>query len=79
MQIDIIARIIVTLSLLSQLWHVIKVNKQIFPIAFICYSFGSYLMAYNYYLSDMNNLTNRVMFKLFNSTVILLIGLLTMK
>lgn len=79
MQISLIARIIVTLALFSQLIHLIIVNKQICSNSFLLYAVGSYLMAYNYYMEDMKKITTRVMFKIFNSTVILLIGILSMK
>lgn len=79
MQLAIIARIIITLALFSQLVHLITVNKQIYSNAFLFYAVGSYIMAYNYYMEDMNQLSTRVMFKIFNSTVILLIGILSMK
>jgi len=79
LQLGLIARILVTLALLGQLIHLAKVNKQIYSNAFLLYALGSYIMAYNYYLEDMKQFSTRVMFKIFNSTVILLIGLLSMK
>jgi hypothetical protein len=79
MELSLISRFIITLALFSQLIHVITVNKQIYSNAFIVYAIGSYIMAYNYYLEDTKQITYRVMFKLFNSTVILLIGVLSMK
>ena len=78
-QLSLISRIIVTLALFIQLVHLVKVNKQIYSNAFLLYSAGSYLMAYNYYMEDMRKFSTRVLFKIFNSTVILLIGILSMK
>ena len=79
MQLGLIARFIVTVALLSQLFHLIMVNKQIYSNAFLLYAVGSYIMAYNYYMEDMGQMTYRVMFKIFNSTVIALIGILSMR
>ena len=79
MQLGLIARFIVTVALLSQLFHLIMVNKQIYSNAFLLYALGSYIMAYNYYMEDMGQMTYRVMFKIFNSTVIALIAILSMR
>ena len=79
MQLGLLARFIITIALLSQLFHLVMVNKQIYSNAFFLYAVGSYMMAYNYYMEDMGQMTYRVMFKIFNSTVIALIGILSMR
>jgi len=79
MQLGLLARFIITIALLSQLFHLVMVNKQIYSNAFFLYAIGSYMMAYNYYMEDMKQMTYRVMFKIFNSTVIALIAILSMR
>jgi hypothetical protein len=52
-------------------------NKFICSTAFFMYAFASYLMAYNYYINDNKQLTERVSFKIFNSTLLLLIAIMS--
>jgi hypothetical protein len=79
MRLDYLARIIITGALFSQLLHIIYVNKQIYAPAFIIYAIASYMMAYQYYKDDKFIMTSRLKFKLFNSTILMLIGLLSMR
>ena len=76
MELQHISRILITIAILGQLIHVIYVNKQIYVPTFIIYSIGSYIMSYSYYREDNFNITSRVKFKIFNSTILLLIGLI---
>lgn len=71
-----ISRLLITLAFLLQLFHLRK-NKQIYSPSFFIYSFASYMMAYEYYKMD-KKYTSRVNFKIFNSTVILLIAIMAM-
>jgi hypothetical protein len=79
MDLQVISRIMITVAIFSQLIHVIYVNKQIYVPTFIIYAIGSYIMAYCYYTEDNFKFTYRTLFKIFNSTVLLLIGLLCLK
>jgi len=79
MELQHISRVLITIAILAQLIHVIYVNKQIYVPTFIMYAIGSYIMAYCYYKEDNLNMTSRVQFKIFNSTALLLIGLLCWK
>jgi hypothetical protein len=72
---DTLARLFITIAILSQLFHLRK-SKQVYSPAFFLYSFGSYMMAYDYYRMD-GRYSTRVMFKLFNSTMLLLIALMS--
>ena len=67
-----VARVMVTAALLMQLMHLMQKNKTIYSPAFLVYSLGAYLMTYNYYTVD-GEFSSRVLFKLFNSTVLFLI------
>ena len=69
------SRLLITLALLLQLLHLRK-NKQVYSPAFFIYSFASYMMAYEYYKMD-KKYTSRVNFKIFNSTVLLLIAIMS--
>jgi hypothetical protein len=69
----------ITIAIFSQLIHVIYVNKEIYVPTFIIYAIGSYIMAYCYYTEDDCKFTHRTLFKIFNSTGLLLIGLLSWK
>jgi len=79
MQLQLISRIVITIAIFAQLIHVIYVNKQIYVPTFIIYAMGSYIMAYCYYREDNFKYTYRTLLKIFNSTVLLLIGLLCWK
>lgn len=76
MELQHISRVLITIAILAQLLHVIYVNKQIYVPTFIIYAIGSYIMSYSYYREDNFNITSRVQFKIVNSTLLLLIGLL---
>jgi hypothetical protein len=70
------SRLLITLALLLQLFH-LKKNTQIYSPSFFIYAVASYIMAYEYYKID-KKYTSRVNFKIFNSTVLLLIAIMTM-
>ena len=72
---DTLARLFITMAILSQLFHLRK-NKQIYSPAFFLYALGSYIMTYEYYKMD-RMYSNRVLFKLFNSTMLLLIAVMS--
>ena len=73
-----LARGLITFSLLLQLFSMVnKKNIKINGYAFVTYALSSFLMAYAYKTKDMY-FTNRVLFKIFNSTVLLLIGILAL-
>jgi hypothetical protein len=74
MDLSMISRVLITIAILSQLFHLRK-NKQIVPSAFLLYSFASYMMAYEYYKMD-REMSSRFLFKMFNSTALLLIGIM---
>ena len=76
MDLQTISRCLITVAIFVQLLHVIYVNKQIHVPAFILYSIGSFIMSYSYYKADNFTMTSRVKFKIFNSTILLLIALL---
>jgi hypothetical protein len=71
---SMISRVLITIAILSQLFHLRK-NKQIVPSAFFLYSFASFMMAYEYYKMD-GDMSTRFLFKMFNSTALLLIGIM---
>jgi hypothetical protein len=79
MDLQVISRIMITVAIFSQLIHVIYVNKQIYVPTFILYAMSNYIMAYCYYEEDNFKITHRILLKLFNSTVLLFIGLLCWK
>jgi hypothetical protein len=76
MKVETISRTLITIAILMQLFYAQK-NKRICSSAFFIWSFGAYMMAYDYYIKDNMQYTERVMFKLFNSTVLLLIAVFT--
>lgn len=63
----------ISAALLMQLMHLMQKNKTIYSPAFLVYSLGSYLMAYNYYTID-GEFSSRVLFKLVNSTFLFFIS-----
>lgn len=74
-----LSRSLITFSLLLQLFTMVtKKNIKINGYAFVTYSFSSFLMAYVYKTKDVY-FTNRVLFKIFNSTVLFIIGILALK
>jgi hypothetical protein len=79
MHLLLISRFVITIAIFAQLIHVIYVNKQIYVPTFILYAMSNYIMAYCYYEEDNFKITHRILLKLFNSTVLLFIGLLCWK
>ena len=69
-------RIMITFALLLQLNH-LRTNKKIFPLTFILWSLASYIISYEYYKQD-GKYTSRIYFKIFNSTLILLIAIMAL-
>ena len=72
MDIATVSRVMIMAALLMQLMHLMQKNKTIYSPAFLVYSLGAYLMTYDYYTID-GAFSSRVLFKLFNSTVLFLI------
>lgn len=64
---------IVSLALFTQLYHLMNINKRVSCYAFYMLAIAIYLMAYNYYSIDYM-LSSRVIHKLVNGTIALLIG-----
>jgi hypothetical protein len=73
MDLEIISRLLITIGILSQLIHLLYVNKKLFAPSFFIYALGSYIMTYSYYISD-RMYSSRVLFKILNSTLLLLIS-----
>ena len=76
LNLDTFARLLISFSLLLQILNLRK-TKLIYSPSFFMYSFASYIMAYEYYKTD-KKYSSRVNFKIFNSTLILLIAILSM-
>lgn len=70
----LLARILISAALLLQLAS-LRHSKRVNPAAFLLYALASYLMASQYYQADGQRLTSRVLFKIVNSTLLLLIAL----
>ena len=64
---------IVSVALFTQLYHLISVNKRVNCYAFYLLAIALYLMAYNYYSVD-NMYSQRVIHKIVNGSISLLIG-----
>ena len=75
MELSTISRILITIALLMQLFQ-LRTSNRINSNAFFIYSFGAYMMAYDYYQED-KKYSKRVLFKIFNSTVLLLIAIIS--
>jgi hypothetical protein len=74
-----ISRWLITFSLLLQLYSMVNnKNIKVNGYAFIIYAFGAFIMTYAYKFNDMY-LSSRVKFKLFNSIVLLFIGILALQ
>ncbi len=73
MEISMISRVLITIAILMQLFQ-LRTNNRVNSNAFFIYSFASYMMAYDYYQKD-RQYTQRVLFKTFNSTMLLLIAI----
>lgn len=74
-----ISRWLITFSLLLQLYSMVNnKNIKVNGYAFIMYALGAFIMTYSYKAKDMY-LSSRVKFKLFNSTILLFIGILALQ
>ena len=73
MYLETISRILVTLAILLQLF-MLRTSKRVCSTSFFMWSGASYMMAYDYYTKDNKQFSQRVSFKLFNSTMLLLIA-----
>lgn len=78
MNIATLSRVLISGALLLQLYMLTK-NKYICSTAFFIWAFASYLMAYDYYKKDNKKFSQRVSFKIFNSTLLVLIAILAMR
>ena len=76
MELSGICRILITIAILMQLFK-LRTSKNISSNAFFIYSFASYMMAYDYYQKD-RQFSERVLFKMFNSTMLLLVAIFSM-
>ena len=72
--IETISRILITIAILLQLYG-LRTSKRINSTSFFMWAIGSYMMTYDYYLKDNKQYTQRVSFKIFNSTMLLLIAI----
>ena len=68
-------RVMITFALLLQLNH-LRTSKRVYPLTFMLWALASYIMSYEYYKQD-GKYTSRVYFKIFNATLILLIGFMS--
>ena len=73
---EIFGKFIYVIALLLQLNH-LRTSKRILPLTFILLAIAGYIIAYEYYKRD-GKYTTRVYIRIFNATVILLIGLMSM-
>jgi len=74
-----ISRWLITFSLLLQLYSMVNnKNIKVNGYAFIIYALGAFIMTYAYNVNDMY-LSSRVKFKLFNSAILLFIGILALQ
>ena len=75
MKIDLatISRVFITIAILMQLYTLTS-SKKISSNAFFIYAIASYMMAYDYYIKD-KKYTKRVIAKILNSTLLLLIAI----
>jgi len=71
-----VAKSLITIAILMQLYQ-LRTNKNISSNAFFIYALGSYMMAYNYYMEYNKQYTDRVLFRVFNSTMLLSIAILS--
>jgi len=71
-----LSRILITIAILMQVYH-FKRNKNISSNAFFIYAFASYMMTYNYYMEDNKQYSDRAIIKIFNSTMLLLIAIIS--
>ena len=64
----------VTIAILMQLYQ-LRSSKRVSSFAFFIYAIAAYMMAYDYFMKDNKQFTQRVSFKIFNSTMLLLIAI----
>lgn len=76
LNLETFSRILISIALVLQLFN-LKKNKFIYSPSFLILSLGSYMMAYKYYKIN-TKYTSRVIFKLFNATILLLISIFSM-
>ncbi len=76
MEFSTISRTLITIAILMQLFK-LRTSKNVSSNAFFIYSFASYTMVYDYYQKD-RQFTERVLFKMFNSTMLLLVAIFSM-
>jgi hypothetical protein len=76
MEFSTISRTLITIAILMQLFK-LRTSKNVSSNAFFIYSFASYMMVYDYYQKD-RQFTERVLFKMFNSTMLLLVAIFSM-
>ena len=73
-KIETISRILITIAILLQLF-MLRTSKRLCSNAFFIWAIASYMMTYDYYMKDNKQLSQRVSFKIFNSTMLLLIAI----
>ena len=71
-----VAKSLITIAILMQLYQ-LRTNKNISSNAFFIYAFASYMMTYNYYMEDNKQYSERAIIKIFNSTMLLLIAIIS--
>lgn len=72
MDIANVSRVMITAALLMQLMHLMHKNKTIYSPAVIVYFIGTFIITYDYYTID-RGFSSRVLFRMFNGTLLLLI------
>jgi hypothetical protein len=75
-KIETISRILITIAILMQLF-MLRTSKRLCSTSFFIWSIASYMMTYDYYTKDNKQFSQRVSFKLLNSTMLLLIAILS--
>lgn len=71
---ETMSRILITIAILLQLF-MLRTSKRLCSTSFFIWSIASYMMAYDYYIKDNKQFKQRTSFKLFNSTMLLLIAI----
>ena len=74
--IETLSRILISIALLMQLFT-LRSSNRINSNAFFVWALGSYMRTYDYYMKDNKKITQRVSIKLFNSSLVLLIAILS--
>ena len=76
--ISTISRILIAIAFIFQIVTMVSQKTRLInPYAFFLYAIAAYMMSYVYYKED-NKMTQRTYFKIFNSTLIVVIAILAL-